>query len=171
MSTDTASTGANRPVAGAGKPKRTPKAPRQAEKLLAPDARVQGCEEVNAGFTPEQAVQEALRCMNCKDPKCIGACPLHIDIRSFIDKIGVADFSGALETILERSPFPGVCGRVCQHELFCEKSCLLGTKLQPVAIGSLERAAADFGGLTLRGGPDHPPEDARVALVGSGPAS
>ena len=64
-----------------------------------------------------------------------------------------------------------MCGRVCQHELFCEKSCLLGTKLQPVAIGSLERFAADFGGLTLRGGPDHPPEGARVALVGSGPAS
>ena len=171
MNTETANTGANRPAPGTGKPKRTPKAPRQAETLLAPEERVECGDEVNQGFSPEQAVKEALRCLNCKDPKCIGACPLHIDIRSFIDRIGVGDFSGALDTILERSPFPGVCGRVCQHELFCEKSCLLGTKLQPVAIGSLERAAADFGGLTLRGGPAAPPQGARVALVGSGPAS
>ena len=171
MNAETANTGANRPAPGTGKPKRTPKAPRQAETLLAPEERVECGDEVNQGFSPEQAVKEALRCLNCKDPKCIGACPLHIDIRSFIDRIGVGDFSGALDTILERSPFPGVCGRVCQHELFCEKSCLLGTKLQPVAIGSLERAAADFGGLTLRGGPAAPAQGARVALVGSGPAS
>ena len=171
MNSETAKNGANRPTPVAGKPKRTPKAARQAETLLAPAERVECSDEVNRGFSREQAVQEALRCLNCKDPKCMGACPLHIDIRGFIDRIGVADFSGALDTILERSPFPGVCGRVCQHELFCEKACLLGTKLQPVAIGSLERAAADFGGLTLRKGPVAPPAGARVALVGSGPAS
>ena len=171
MNTDSEKTGANRPPSGAGKPKRTPKAPRQTETLLEPQERVQSCQEVNQGFTPDEAAREALRCLNCKDPKCIEACPLHIDIRRFIDRLSVSDFAGALETILERSPFPGVCGRVCQHELFCEKACLLGTKLQPVAIGSLERAAADFGGVAVRGSSAQPPQGARVALVGSGPAS
>jgi glutamate synthase (NADPH) small chain len=131
MTADTANTGANRPVTGAGRPKRTPKAPRQTETLLAPEERVQGCEEVNAGFSPEQAVQEALRCLNCKDPKCVGACPLHIDIRSFIDRIAVSDFAGALETILERSPFPGVCGRVCQHELSARSPACWGPSCNP----------------------------------------
>ena len=160
----TAPNGAN------GRPKRTPKAPRQAETLLGRLDRVRSCDEVNRGFSPEQAQKEALRCLSCVDPKCTQACPLHIDIRSFIEHLTVADFAGALETILERSPFPGVCGRVCQHERFCENACLLGTKLQPVAIGSLERFAADFGG-DVRAG-DHPaPEGPRVALVGSGPAS
>ncbi len=135
MNTDREQTGANR---AQGKPKRTPKAPRQTETLLDLRQRVGGCDEVNLGFSPEQAQREALRCLNCVDPKCIQACPLHIDIRHFVDRLTVLDFAGALEIILERSPFPGVCGRVCQHERFCEDACLLGTKLQPVAIGSLE---------------------------------
>src|SRR5690242_20401890 len=107
MNTNSGHNGASRPPAGAGKPKRTPQAPRQVETLLAPDERVRSCEEVNAGFSQEQAVKEALRCLNCKDPKCVQACPLHIDIRTFIDRIGVSDFAGALDMILERSPFPG----------------------------------------------------------------
>ena len=126
------------------RPKRTPKAPRQAETLLDPQQRVRTGDEVNRGFSPEQAQREALRCLSCVDPKCMQACPLHIDIRRFVEHLTVGDFPLALETILERSPFPGVCGRVCQHERFCEDACLLGTKLQPVAIGSFERFAADL---------------------------
>src|SRR6185295_9540323 len=97
----TAPNGAN------GRPKRTPKAPRQAETLLGRLERVRSCDEVNRGFSPEQAQKEALRCLSCVDPKCTLACPLHIDIRSFIEHLTVADFAGALETILERSLFPG----------------------------------------------------------------
>lgn len=169
MNTQQGKTGPN----GAGnKPKKTPKAPRQAEPLLDLDLRVSTASEVNLGFSAEQAQREALRCLACVDPKCVGACPLHIDIRSFIDHLTLSDFAGALETILERSPFPGVCGRVCQHERFCENACLLGTKLQPVAIGSLERFVADFGAhLDDCPTPHAALNGPRVALVGSGPAS
>ncbi|HSW50677.1 MAG TPA: NADPH-dependent glutamate synthase, partial [Bryobacteraceae bacterium] len=121
----------------------------------------------------EQALTEALRCLDCKDPKCIDACPLHIDIKAFIAKMVDGDFVGAFEKIIEENPFPGICGRVCQHELFCEKACLMGKKLEPVAVGSLERFAADYfrksGELRLPQIP--PPNGQKVALVGSGPAS
>src|SRR5438067_7565614 len=93
------------PNSAPGRPKRTPKAPRQTETLLDGVRRVRTCDEVNLGFSAQQAQKEALRC--------------------------VADFAAALETIAERSPFPGVCGRVCQHERFCEDACRLGTKLDP----------------------------------------
>ena len=172
MTTDSGQVGENRASVGAIKPKRTPKAPRQSETLLAPDERVRSAAEVNQGFSVEQAQKEALRCLHCVDPKCMEACPLHIDVRTFIDRLVDSDIHGALEVILQRSPFPGVCGRVCQHERFCEDVCLLGKKLEPVAIGSLERFAADFGGLAPREkSADQLPRGARVALVGSGPAS
>ena len=152
--------------------KRTPKAPRQHETLLGPEERAQSCREANLGFTLEQARTEALRCLHCVDPKCIRACPLHIDIRSFIDRLVDSDFSGALEIIQEQNPFPAICGRICQHERFCENACLLGKKLEPVAIGALERSAADFGGAAReRKTPASDPSGRRVALVGSGPAS
>jgi glutamate synthase (NADPH/NADH) small chain len=171
MKVDSEQTGANHAGLGVNKLKRTPKSPRQLETLLAPEQRMQGCQEVNCGFSADQALQEALRCLHCADPKCVEACPLHIDIRSFIDRLTESDFSGALESILQQSPFPGICGRVCQHERFCEKACLLGKKREPVAIGTLERFAADHGVVTrnLAGAPSS--EGARVALVGSGPAS
>ena len=132
---------------------------------------MQCSDEVNLGFSPDQALKEALRCLHCADPKCTAACPLHIDIRGFIDRLVESDFAGALESILEQSPFPGICGRVCQHERFCEKACLLGTKLEPVAIGSLERFAADHGGDVQPACTRDLPGGSRVALVGSGPAS
>ena len=154
------------------KRKRTPKAPRQREHFAIPAERIAGCEEVNLGLTREQAAKEALRCLHCVDPKCVHACPLHIDIRSFIDRLTEHDFEAALETIQQRSPFPAICGRVCQHERFCENACLLGTKLDPVAIGALERAAADYGErescATVR---MRQQLGRRVALAGSGPAS
>jgi|SRR5579871_2103354 len=171
MSTDAEAAGSNHARPGANKPKRTPKAPRQREILLSPEERVTGSNEVNCGFSPDQALKEALRCLHCADPKCIGACPLHIDIRSFIDHLVESDYAGALESILQQSPFPGICGRVCQHERFCEKACLLGKKLEPVAIGSLERFASDYGADSQPACTRNLPSGARVALVGSGPAS
>jgi glutamate synthase (NADPH/NADH) small chain len=141
--------------------------------LLAPDLRAATCQEVARSFASEQVHVEALRCLYCKDPKCIDACPLHIDIKSFIERIVAGDLEAAFEKISEQSPFPGVCGRVCQHELFCEKACLLGKKLEPVAIGSLERYVADVQrSYNNNGAVACTPENGlKVALIGSGPAS
>ena len=153
--------------------KRNPKAPRQMPPEVAPKIRVQGAVEVAGGFTAEQAQVESLRCLNCKDAKCVEACPLHIDIKSFIFHLVEGDVEGAFNKISERSPFPGICGRVCQHELFCENACLLGKKLAPVAIGSLERYCSDyhrqFNGKApaVKANPTGP----KIAMVGSGPAS
>lgn len=157
------------------KPRRkaNPKAPRQAERLAPPEVRLEGCGEVSLGFSPEQVAIEVLRCLQCKDPTCIEACPLHIDIKAFIGAMGEGDIEAAFEKISEQSPFPGICGRVCQHELYCEKACLTGKKLQPVAIGSLERFVADQHRSTSGGAETQPapPQGPRIALVGSGPAS
>jgi len=158
------------------KPRRNPKAPRQALPVLDPAQRATTCEEVALGFGEEAARIEALRCLNCRDPKCVDACPLHIDIKTVIARMVEGDFAAAFEKISEHTPFPGICGRVCQHELFCEKECLLGspkTKLEPVAIGSLERYLADYANLSgdRRLPPVAPPNGLKVALVGSGPAS
>ncbi len=156
--------------------KPNPKAPRQVLPVRAPEVRVQGAEEVALGFSLEQVRVEALRCLQCKDPVCVEACPLHIDVKSFIGLMAQGEFEAAYQKISEESPFPGICGRVCQHELFCEKTCLLGRKLEPVAIGSLERFAADQHieapqPTPESASPQHAPTGARVALIGSGPAS
>jgi glutamate synthase (NADPH/NADH) small chain len=140
---------------------------------VAPLVRVQGAVEVAGGFTEDQARIESLRCLDCKDPKCVEACPLHIDIKSFIQRITQGDVEGAFNKISERSPFPGICGRVCQHELFCESACLLGKKLDPVAIGSLERFSSDYhrqfnGKAAVE---NTQPTGPKIAMVGSGPAS
>jgi len=154
------------------KVKPNPKAPRQPLPLLSPDARLRGPAEVALGFSLAQVQVEALRCLQCKSPVCIEACPLHINVKEFVGLMAQGDFAGAFDKISEESPFPGICGRVCQHELYCERACLLGKKLQPVAIGSLERFAADYHRQSAFPAP--PPlalDGARVALVGSGPAS
>lgn len=155
------------------KPRPNPKAPRQVLPVRTPEERVQGCQEVSLGFSLEQVRIEALRCLQCKDPVCVQACPLHINIKSFIGLMAQGDFEAAFEKISEESPFPGICGRVCQHELFCEKACLMGKKLEPVAIGSLERFAAEYHAQSPCPAPLPlgAPTGVRVALVGSGPAS
>jgi glutamate synthase (NADPH/NADH) small chain len=140
--------------------------------VLSPEKRLGGPAEVALGFSLEQVQIEALRCLQCKNPTCVEACPLHINVKEFIGLMAQGDFAGAFDKISEESPFPGICGRVCQHELYCEHACLLGKKLEPVAIGSLERFAAD----QHRQSGSKPPErqaldGPRVALVGSGPAS
>lgn len=158
--------GENKPI------KRNPKAPRQALPVLDAHLRANTAEEVATGFVEEQVRVEALRCLDCKKPTCVDACPLHIDIKSFIGRMAAGDYGGAFAKISEQSPFPGVCGRVCQHELFCEDACLLGKKLDPVAIGSLERFCADWNRAQRVETPPPPqPTGPKVALVGSGPAS
>jgi glutamate synthase (NADPH) small chain len=112
--------------------------------------------------------------MQCQKPACIDACPLHINIKGFIGRLALGDTPGAMEVINQQSPFPGICGRVCQHELFCESACIIGKKFGPVAIGSLERFAADHARLRateLTPGAVAQPTGKKVALVGSGPAS
>ena len=104
----------NQAVAANSKPKlkRNPKAPRQVLPVQAPEIRVQGASEVALGFNAEQVRIEALRCLQCKDPVCVDACPLHIDIKSFIDLMAQGEFEAAYGKISEESPFPGICGRV-----------------------------------------------------------
>ncbi len=153
--------------------KRTPKAPRNILPVLDPERRAGSPAEVSLGFDLKQAQAEALRCLNCKDPKCQEACPIHTDIKGFIQRMVYEDYEGAYSVLQETNPFPGICGRVCQHELFCEKACLLGIKLESVAIGSLERFVGDYH--KMRGEPDPlpkiKPNGLKVGMIGSGPAA
>jgi len=150
-----------------------PKAPRQVLPLLDAQLRANSPEEVARGFDMSQVGVEAQRCLQCAKPTCVNACPLHIDIKAFIRRLAQGEYQEAHEVISEQSPFPGVCGRVCQHELFCEDACIVGKKWDPVAIGSLERFAADHARLRMaESNPGLPtPTGRKVALVGSGPAS
>lgn len=127
--------------------------------------------EVNKGLSAENAVLEALRCMECVRPTCVKGCPVGIDIPAFIQQIANQDFAGAAATIKRDNMLPAICGRVCPQESQCEGSCVLAKKEKPVAIGALERFVADYErehGMTL---PEvAPPSGKRVAVVGSGPA-
>ena len=126
--------------------------------------------EVNLGYGIEDAMEEAERCIQCKKPTCIAGCPVSIDIPRFIRHLVVRDIDGALGVINESNLFPSICGRVCPQEIQCESQCVIGRKMQPVAIGRLERFVGD----AARPAPVTPPEVSeplgRVAIVGSGPA-
>ncbi len=129
-------------------------------------------DEVSLGYTPELALTEAGRCMNCKDPKCVAGCPVSVPIPRFIQAIKAGEFDQALEIIRSANLLPAVCGRVCPQESQCEQRCTLGRKFEPVAIGRLERFAADR---AAEQGPGEVPVTAartgkKVAIVGSGPA-
>ncbi len=109
-----------------------------------PNKRNKNFNEVTLGYTEENALTEASRCLRCKNPKCIKGCPVEIDIKSFIELISDNKFEEALEKIRERNALPAICGRVCPQEDQCEKECILGIKDDPVAIGRLERFVADW---------------------------
>jgi glutamate synthase (NADPH/NADH) small chain len=154
------------------KPEPKTKIPRQKMPEQAPLKRARNFEQVNLGYTQEQAQREASRCLQCKKPRCVQGCPVHINIPAFIKEIGKGSFLQAAWVIKEHSLLPAVCGRVCPQEEQCERYCLLGKKGQPVAIGNLERFVADYeascGEMTL---PEIPLKTGkRVAIVGSGPA-
>ena len=109
-----------------------------------PKVRAHNFEEVCYGYNLEEALKEASRCLHCKNPRCVAACPVSIKIPEFIAKVKEGDIKGAAAVIAEDSSLPAVCGRVCPQETQCEGSCILGVKGEPVAIGKLERFVADF---------------------------
>lgn len=148
------------------------KVPRQKMPEQDPKVRAKNFDEVPFGYTPELAQLEASRCLQCKKPKCIEGCPVEIEIPSFIKLILDGDYVGAARKLKERNSLPAICGRVCPQEDQCEKFCIVGKKDEPVAIGRLERFAADWerekGEVII---PEKaPPTGRRVAVVGSGPA-
>ncbi|MBF0539457.1 MAG: NADPH-dependent glutamate synthase [Nitrospirae bacterium] len=147
------------------KPTRTP--PDHQDALV----RSKNFQEVSLGYNEELALQEADRCMQCIRPACSRGCPVGIDIRGFINLISRRDYRGAYSLITEANLFPAICGRVCPQELQCEANCVVGKKLQPVAIGLLERFVGDIA--QASGWKDHHeiiPSGKKVAIVGSGPA-
>jgi glutamate synthase (NADPH/NADH) small chain len=148
------------------------KTPRQAMPEQPPLVRARNFEEVPLGYTAEQAVAEAGRCLQCKNPACVQGCPVNVDIPGFIKHIAAGDFGKAIGKIWERNSLPAVCGRVCPQEIQCEGNCILGRKGEPVAIGNLERFAADWE--RRHHVCELPSRDAatgkRVAVVGSGPS-
>jgi len=109
-----------------------------------PKIRIQNFDEVALGYSREQARREAARCLQCKKQPCVSGCPVEIDIPAFIVKIREGDFMGAIHKIKEKNNLPAICGRVCPQEEQCERVCVLAKKGQPIAIGRLERFAADY---------------------------
>lgn len=150
----------------------TKQTPRQAMPEQEPLVRARNFDEVPLGYTPEMAVAEAGRCLQCKNPACVQGCPVGVDIPGFIKHIAANEFDRAIGKIWERNSLPAVCGRVCPQEIQCEGRCVLGKKSDPVAIGNLERFAADWERahhvceLPSR----EKATGKRVAVVGSGPS-
>ncbi len=159
------------------KPKERLKIPLQDMPNQDPDERRCNMDEVALGYTSEQAVVEAMRCLQCKTAPCIDGCPVSIDIPGFIDAIAEEDFGKSIDILKQSSLLPAVCGRVCPQESQCQATCTVGKSLRDVdksvAIGRLERFAADWE--RANGEPEvpevKPPTGKRVAIVGSGPAS
>jgi len=153
------------------KPKKG-KVPRQKMPEQAPDIRVKNFNEVPTGYTEETAITEAKRCIQCKKPGCIAGCPVDVDIPEFIRLIAEGKFIEAALKLKETNTLPAVCGRVCPQEDQCEKVCILGKKGEPVAVGRLERFAADYEQQTGKISIPAPakPNGKKVAVVGAGPA-
>ncbi len=139
-----------------------------------PQDRIKNFQEVALGYSPEMARREAARCLQCRQRPCVKGCPVGIDIPGFVRAIAEGDFAGAVAVIRQDNTLPAICGRVCPQEVQCESHCVLGRKGEPLAIGNLERFAADWERETW-GGAAHRPNRVRggkgkVAVVGSGPA-
>ncbi len=136
-----------------------------------PDVRNKNFLEVTTGYTEEQALDEAARCLNCKKPLCMQGCPVSVKIPEFIKLLGGGDYEGAYQKIKETNALPAVCGRVCPQEKQCESKCVRGIKGEPVGIGRLERFAADWHMKNVEETIEKPESNGkRVAVVGSGPS-
>ena len=150
------------------------KIPRVPVREQDPQVRATNFDEVCYGYNLEEAVLEASRCLDCKNPRCVGACPVHISIPEFIRQLGEGNLAAAAATIHRDSSLPSICGRVCPQESQCEGSCILGIKGEPVAIGKLERFVGDWALEHADEEPAAAPAEAqnrgKVAVVGSGPS-
>ena len=136
-----------------------------------PNVRNKNFDEVALGYTEEQALDEAQRCLNCKTKPCMTGCPVMVHIPEFIAEVAKGNFEQAYQIISHTSALPAVCGRVCPQESQCEKYCVRGKKGEPVAIGRLERFVADWHNAHATAAPEKPASNGhRVAVVGSGPA-
>ncbi len=146
------------------------KTPRQKPREQDPKVRARNFDEVSFGLSEHQALAEASRCLQCKKPRCVEACPVGINIPRFIQNIKEENFNQAYITISHDSALPAVCGRVCPQETQCEGSCVMGLKAEPVAIGALERFVAD--NHRAKSKPQSPcyPAGRKVAVIGSGPS-
>ena len=136
-----------------------------------PGVRNHNFDEVALGYTAEMAVEEALRCLQCKNPACVAGCPVNIHIPEFIAQVAKGDFAAAYEVISQTNALPAISGRVCPQESQCEARCVRGIKGESVAIGRLERFVADWYRQNINAMPEKPaPNGHKVAVVGSGPA-
>ena len=136
-----------------------------------PKVRATNFEEVCYGYNSEEAQLEATRCLHCKNPRCVAACPVSVKIPNFIAQVAAGNFAEAAAVIAEDSSLPAVCGRVCPQETQCEGSCILGVKGEPVAIGKLERFVADWSRENGGVKPVLAPSNGhKIAVIGSGPA-
>ncbi len=147
------------------------KIPRVSVREQDPRVRAANFDEVCYGYDGEEARTEASRCLGCKNPRCVAACPVNINIPSFIAKVLEGDMAAASAVIAEDSSLPSICGRVCPQETQCEGSCILGIKGEPVAIGKLERYVGDWSLENDCKSCDKAPANGhRVAVIGSGPS-
>ena len=143
---------------------------RQKPREQDPAVRAKNFDEVSFGLTEHQALVEASRCLQCKKPRCVEACPVGINIPQFIQNIKEENFNQAYITITHDSALPAVCGRVCPQETQCEGSCVLGVKNEPIAIGALERFVADNPRAQAKPQSQCDPAGRKVAVIGSGPS-
>ncbi len=139
-------------------------------KEQAPEIRRTNWLEVACGYTPEEAVSEAQRCLNCKNMPCVNGCPVQVRIPEFISHVAKGDFEGAYAVIRETNALPAVCGRVCPQETQCESKCVRGIKGESVGIGRLERFCADYCADKRPAPEKAAPKGKKVAVVGSGPS-
>ena len=136
-----------------------------------PNVRNKNFKEVALGYTEEMAVNEAKRCLQCKNHPCRSGCPVEIDIPGFIKHVAEGDFEAAYQIISESSSLPAVCGRVCPQERQCESKCVRGIKGDAVSIGRLERFVADWHNSHCKVWPAVPERNGhKVAVIGSGPS-
>ena len=136
-----------------------------------PLVRAKNFDEVCLGYTEEEAVVEAARCLNCKNPRCVNGCPVNINIPGFITALKEKDFAGSYKILTQSSSLPAVCGRVCPQETQCEAQCVRGIKGDAVSIGKLERYVADRAreeGMRMKA--EAPSNGHKIAVIGSGPA-
>ncbi|MFT4070420.1 MAG: NAD(P)-dependent oxidoreductase [Dysgonamonadaceae bacterium] len=127
--------------------------------------------EINKGFTTKEAIEEAKRCLNCKNPLCVQGCPIEHNIPGFIHQLSMGNIGGAMQIINEKSNLPAICGRVCPHEKQCEGHCILNKKNNPVRVGKLERFIADFDSdMQLIKEKLRPKTRGKIGVIGSGPA-